>query len=219
MNSKTRAAVACGMLIGTFAHAQKTITFDIRYSDPVLTPGEVQHIEVWAILSPGPGATVIWAPPGANPLPAIVRQFGYAALDVTNVLNGETGSFSNLLLPSPFSLYTGQSVGAPGGGGGVAGIGVGQPPAPPWNPTNPIHLWSAIWTPLDYTPRIVEFTTFATADPAVHVEFGFSPPWGFDYWKAVSVSTPFQVIPAPATLIPSAGFGLLGFALRRRREC
>ena len=218
MNSKTRAAVACGMLIGTLAHAQETVTFDIRYSDPVLTPGEVQHIEVWAILSPGPGSAVTWNPPVGLPHPGVLLQFSYAVFNLTNVQHGQTGMFSGLVVPPPLGQYPVSSPGLPDGSGGVSAITAWQPYfAPPWNPSNPIHLWSSTWTPNDYSPRTVEFSTLATNGPTVTLELAWSPPWVEEDWTPLYVPASFQVIPAPATMIVPAVFGLLGLT-RRRRE-
>ncbi|MFM9996973.1 MAG: hypothetical protein ACKVU4_14375 [Phycisphaerales bacterium] len=217
MDRKTVIVLTACLWTATSIRAQETVTFDIRYSDPVLTPGEVQHIEVWAILSPGPGSPVTWNPPVGLPHPGVLLQFTRAVFNLTNVQHGQTGMFSDLVVPPPFSQNPVSSPGLPDGSGGVLDIKAFQLFFPPWNPSNPIHLWSSTWTPNDYSPRTVEFSTLATQGPTVTLELSWSPPWVDEDWLPLYAPASFQVIPAPATLIVPALFGLLGLT-RRRRE-
>ncbi|MFM9996974.1 MAG: hypothetical protein ACKVU4_14380 [Phycisphaerales bacterium] len=217
MNSKTRAVAACAILIGALVHAQETVTFDVRFSDPVLVPGEVQYIEVWCEFAPTVGAPAVWNQPGANPIVGTVLAFATAQFNLVNVTGGQTGVYANLLLNPALSLGMAGWEGTPDKQGNVIGMLPWQLPNGPMNPANPILLWTATWTPNTYDPRTVEFTTEVMLGPSMHLHTSqFAIPL-YDEWTPLHVPASFQVIPAPATLIVPAALGALRLT-RRRRE-
>ncbi len=199
--------------------AQETVTFDIRFADPVLTPGESQHIEVWAILEPGPGAKAIWNTNGGSGQVGTVGGIGAATFHFTNVVNGSSGSFSGLALnPQFLGPVAGQNPGVPDGEGNVHGIQfVEIPLLGSFHWLSPMLLWSCLWTPNEYSARMVEFTTQVVYGPEVYLAIGTSIQAFPDTWKALNPSASFEVVPAPMAALPVAA-GAIAIARRRRRD-
>ncbi len=201
------------------AAAQETVTFDIRFSEPVLTPGEAQRIEVWAILDPGVGSPAVWNTNGGVGQAGIVRGIADAQFALVNLSNGATGVFSQLTVNPQLALLL-SIPGMPDGRGNVPGITLLQTPLLGFlNMSNPVLLWSCEWTPTDYLPRTVEFTTGVEAGPDVYLDlFPYNSPWAYaDTWSALSRNASFQVIPAPGAALQLA-LGVLALSRRRRRD-
>lgn len=200
------------------AQAPETIAFDIRFSDPVLTPGETQRIEMWVILNPTPGTWTVWNPGGGSGLPALVRAFAGARFDLDSVQNGNTGVFSELALGPDIAWWPGSVPGAPNGSGGVTGVYGYQLNTGPsaFNGSNPLLIWSALWTPDDYTTRTVEFATGIQKGPDAYLDVGASLAV-LETWAPITPHASFQVVPAPGPAI-MLGLGLIPFGRRRRRD-
>ncbi len=211
---------ACAVHCTGVARAQETVTLDIRFADPLLTPGESQHIEVWGILEPGIGATAIWNTNGGTGQLGEVWGIAGAKFDFTSVSNGHTGSFSGLTLNPEFVFtYPPPSPGVPDGEGNVRDVAfVLSPDLGAIKTSNPVLLWSCEWTPTGYVPRTIGFTTQVMAGPDVFLRVN---PNGFlaeyDTWTGISPSASFQVVPAPGSAL-LLGLGLLPLSRRRRRD-
>lgn len=213
--------IACSCLPGLAgaACAQETVTFDIRFSDPILTPGETQQIEVWAILAPGIGGSATWNTNGGIGQAGIVKGIGGARFDLSSVSNGQTGFFTELALNPSLALFYPPSLGTPDGEGNVVGIEFVQSPYfGQLLMSSPVLLWSCTWTPSGYSPRKVDFTTHQGADPFVYLElFPYNGSWGYpDTWTPLTPSASFQVVPAPGAGA-LLGLGFIPLARRRRR--
>jgi hypothetical protein len=200
-------AVVVALMLATSARGQKTVTLRIEYEHAVLQPGQSQTVRVWAFYEPGYGSLVPWTtPPGSGQL-GFVSGLNDASLSVLSIANGETGAYSNLQI----NLHPLGSVGTPVAGG-VQGIFVGQ--FEPILVSNPIWIWSATWTPFDYSPRSVTLATQATKPVGMFLQIGLGFP-SRDEWMPIDTERSFQVVPAPGIIPLLAVVGLL--AVRRRR--
>ncbi len=197
----------------TPAHSQETVTLTIEYASAVLTPGQSQTIKVWALMEPGIGQPAVWNTLGGTGQVFTVALFNAAGFNFASANNGQSGVFTNLTL-NPFLVWPpATSPGTPDGNGNVNGI-VG---AQFWNTgsgANPILIWSAVWTPANYDPRVVEFNTVQTILPLVWLDPGLHPVQ--DEWTPVSIPNSFQVVPVPSAMTALA-LGAI-FAVRRRRR-
>jgi hypothetical protein len=209
------AATVAGTFVAQPVRAQETITLDVRFADPILSPGEVQTIEVWATLAPGPGGTAIWNTNGGSGQQGVVLAFGYAQFDVRSVQNGSTGSFSNLALGAGLIVEPGFE-GTPDTFGNVLGIRASQLILGPYVAANPMHLWTGTWTPSDYATRTVELTTLPFAPLGVYLQVGGAIPVTDD-WASINPSASFQIVPAPAG-VSVFSMAALGLPCRRRRS-
>ncbi len=189
---------------GSVALADNSIRLEIRFSDAVLTPGEVQHIEVWAYTDPPAGKQFIHPTYGNK----ISQGFGASGFDLQSITQGETGTFSEFLPSNPeLSIY---DPGAPAHGG-VFGIKAqGHPCVFGFNPSV-LLLWSATWTPEDYSARTVAFetATWKSAIAANH-DFCYLP------WPSEDSNASFKVVPAPGAVHAFAFAALAAFSRRRR---
>ena len=193
---------------------QETITFEVRVSDLLLTPGETQHIEVWATLAPGHGTLVPWGTTGTL---GTVMGFGGADLGVQNVAGAETGDWSGLAL-NPSVAWWGGTAGQAMPGGGVAGIKAHQfPISVVFSQANPILLWSADWDPLGYEPRTVELSTEVTVGPYAYLDLGGGM-FVSDTWTPAYVPGSFAVVPATPSISVLIGAAALVARGRRRHE-
>ncbi len=193
--------------LGSLAHAQETITFSIQYSSPVLTPGQSQTISVWATFAPGIGQPAVWNTNGGTGQVLPVAGFQGANFHLLNMNNGHTGTFSNLAVAPPLFGSAGTAI----VGGHIFDASAGQ--IQPGSAANPIKLWSAQWTPVNYLPREVTFNTWPSFPPGVWLEIGVGT-GALDWWTPISISSSFQVIPAPSGLTVLA----LGALITRRRR-
>ncbi len=203
------------LLIGGSTRAQETVTFTIEYSSAVLTPGQSQNIEVWALMEPGIGQPAVWNTLGGSGLMGEVLGFSAAWFNFVNVNHGQSGTFSNLALNSFLVNPPATSAGTPDGNGHVTGIFGFQWLGPTGGGTvaNPILLWSAVWTPANYDPRLVEFTTVQTIPPHIWLLVGLGEVE--DQWAPITIPNSFQVVPAPSALSALALAALIG--MRRGR--
>ncbi len=200
------------LLTPAVGHAQETMTFTIEYSSPVLRPGQSQNMKVWAFMQPGIGQAAVWNTLGGSGQVLPVLAFSGAHFDLSNLKNGQTGSFSNLVLNPALLASPGAGPGTPDGNGNVLGILAFQFHLS-LSQANPILIWSADWTPINYEPRIVTFNTLHATLPLVWLELGLGGVQ--DEWTSFTVPNSFQVVPSPSSSIALA-LGAL-FALRRRR--
>lgn len=186
----------------------QTVVLTLEFERAVVHPGEVQRLAVSASFKPGVGAVVPWSTPPGTGQPAWVAGFSHAMLDVLNAGNGETGTYSGLAVNLSALGSAGVSA-----GGGVQGITAFQ--GPPLNASNPIRLWTAVWTPHDYEPRTVVLTTHPTSPAGIFLQvIGGSGLPVLDEWTAIGVNASFQVVPAPGAPVV---LGALALARRRKR--
>ncbi|MCC6659922.1 MAG: hypothetical protein IT437_03450 [Phycisphaerales bacterium] len=188
--------------------AQEEVTFTVRFEHPVLTPGQVQRVSVWASFAPGVGAIVPWNTKPGTGEPGTVQGFSAAWFDIENISGASTGAYSNMAI-NPVMLGT-PGIAFPSGT--VGGIFARQFLAPT-SQDNPILLWSADWATSSFAPREVTLRPVATALPYIFLNVGFSLPVN-DLWTPISVENSFQVIPAPGVLVPLAA---AAFFDRRRK--
>ena len=184
--------------------ADNSIRLEIRLSDAVLSPGEVQNIEVWAYTDPKFGHSFFHPIYGWE----TSNGFGATFFDFTNRVNGETGEFVDILTSSNELAIFDPGVSQ---GGGVFGIiAVGHPCVFGPNP-NDLLVWSATWTPEDYSARTVAFetATWKSAIATLH-DFCYLP------WPSEDSCASFKVVPAPGAVHAFAFAALAAFSRRRR---
>ena len=179
--------LACSLSGRTQAQYSYTITLDLRISDPVLEPGESQHVEVWALLDPSPPGWY-WIPSKGEECE--VYSLGQARLGVINLGNAETGVWSDLKAnPMIFATYPGD-VRANGSVENIFALQWDQAPIK----GAPMFVWSATWTPDDSTPRLVRLQTSPTKPNTqwamIHCKYGT---YQYDAWTPIRTTVEFRV--------------------------
>ncbi len=217
MKHDTILALAGMALVAPAAQADEIVTFSVGFAEPVLSPGEVQTVPIWAHMNPGIGQPAVWNTLGETGQVGTVWSLFYATLDLLNVQNGQTGYFSNAAVGAGFNMIS--NPGNPSGGG-VTGImaAQGDPFFGGQNQANPILIWSATWVPMTYVPRTVIFDTAAPVSPQVFLA-DVQVSWLVaDEWGVINGSASFQVIPEQSAVTAIAVAALVGFRHRRRNE-
>lgn len=204
----TLASVA--LISAPSALAQETVTFSFEFDHAVLQPGQAQGIRVYAHFEPGVGAYVPWNTNGGTGQFCRVNSFAVAQFNILNVMNAQTGTWSNMYR-NPFMLGTTGQVQP---SGSVTGIWVFQPGGT-YTIANPILLWGGTWTPSSYDPREVRLGTHSNAPPQVFLDVGISSP-ELDDWTPIEGEGSFQVVPAPGGI--GALVAAVFFAGCRRRQ-
>ncbi len=210
---------ACQTAAADLAHVQ----YHLKISDPVLTPGETQTIELWwefkGEWTEGFGEQWFGAPGFMLAAEFPVKYYSCPGFlgDLLNTKNGQTGAFGQ-------QVFNGQLTGTPGAVSpnndisyivGIAGL-----PPSPWILTgNPVFLWKVDWTPTTFENRTVAFDFMPGPNTWAVVSWEYSPgKWGTGVRKVGSAgdSISFKVVPAPATVfLPALASGAV--LIRRRR--
>lgn len=201
-------ALTAAALVGTGkgAAAQELIDLDIRVSDYVVEPGESVKVEVWATLTPGPGAQTLWNVP-TPPIVGTVEAYQSSIFDL--LVTNKAGTWASQAYNPAFHFsYWGTPTPM-----GVTNIAPHQYGGPPVVKDNPMFLWSVNWTPSDYTPAGVELSIANIKSASAKL---FVPGYEYvvDKWTGVPHSINIQVVPAPATAI----VGFVGIAVVRSRR-
>ncbi len=197
-------SAAAGWLACQPALGDNSIRLEIRLSDAVLTPGEVQHIEVWAYTDPKFGHSFFHPIYGWE----TSNGFGATFFDLDNRANGETGEFVDILASSNELAIFDPGVSQSGGVSGV--IAVGHPCVFGPNP-NDLLVWSATWVPDDYATREVAFSTLTTKSKIATLhDFCYLP------WPSEDSCASFKVVPAPGGAAAFLSLGAAGLPRRRR---
>lgn len=195
------ALATAGTLLCVPVLADNSIRLEIRLSDAVLTPGEVQHIEVWAHTDPKFGHSFFHPTYGWE----TSNGFGATFFDFTNRVNGETGEFVDVLSSSNELAIFDPGVSQNGGVSGI--IAVGHPCVFGPNP-NDLLVWSATWGPDDYSAREVSFSTLTTNSKIATLhDFCYLP------WPSEDSNVSFKVVPAPGI---APALAAVAFSRRRR---
>ncbi len=196
MNRIGLSTVVVAALAG-LANAQvMTITWgvsDTGDADGVLTPGESAILTMYAAMNPG-------AVGFAGSIYNIGGDADWGA--------GSIGSYTNLV----DSLATGP--GDMNAGNFITGIESFQLPPffnPSFNASNPIAVYQIVWTPADYSAKIVSFGSFDHINFDVYTDnFGSSTGYTGEVFPGL-----MKIIPAPAS---AALLGLGGLVGARRRR-
>ncbi|MFM9996396.1 MAG: hypothetical protein ACKVU4_11420 [Phycisphaerales bacterium] len=191
----------------------------------IIEPGESALISVQADMKDdglnSVGTTAVWNTNGGSGQIGTLYGFNQALFDIVALANGSTGAWSQLRVNPALNML--NLTGEPQHDGGVSGIVAVQWATwfTPHDPRDPLPLWSALWTPLDYAPRSISFRTLV--DTIVHphivsLAVAFPSNWlpVDDTWDVRDTEISFQVVPAPASCLGVA-VAALGAAVRRRR--
>jgi hypothetical protein len=198
MNGYGIAAIAvCGLAGMASAQGTMTMTWsggDTGNNNGVVEPGESAVMTMWASMDPTPAV-----------------GFAGAIYDIGGDADWGAGTivdYVNLV----DTLATGP--GTLGGGNAITGIESFQLPPffnAEYDASNPIALYSIIWTPADYVAKFVSFGSTNHVNFDVYTDdFGTSESYDGEVFSGL-----IKVIPAPAS-IALFGFGGLA-AIRRRR--
>ena len=200
-------AIVLLYLLPAVAAGQEEVYFDIEYEHAVLQPGQAQTITVSASFAPPLGGHAIWDTHGGTGQVGQVIALNDAYFNLLNVFNAHTGVYSNPA--TNMSIYSFPGIPS---GGGVSMISVGQFDSIEIG--NPVWLWRATWTPIDYNPRVVTLRTEAIVpiDIFLYVGLAFEVP---DAWTTFDDEASFQIVPAPGVTVTLLAGALL--AARRRR--
>jgi hypothetical protein len=225
-------AVLAGAAATTLAQSPQvaaTVSYTLHWTNSVtgdqtpLAPGQRANMWLSALMTPGVGTVVTVSPEvfvTGNTL-GTLRGIQRIFLDLVGT-GGAEGVWTNLLEHEVWGIQNGQ--GQPAAGGArLRNIMAGQFPAH-WsgvNQTNPIpEFWSGTWTPSNYSPRTVMFTTangsantiwpFASG---VLVRDGSEIPVYAPTAADGFGSTPIPVVPSPSALALLA----MGLLLANRR--
>lgn len=141
--------------------------------------------------------------------------YAFAAVDFDVTATHDQGGFSD-----PFSIL--HTLGTFNGdvqpdGDSVTHCLPGQIQAPvgEWyaETTNPILVWSVTWSTSDFTPRIIDLSTF-TYRYAIYLDYDGNSVLLDGTTEALGK---IKVVPAPGVLAPFAAAGGVAFGVRRRR--
>lgn len=203
---------ACTLLIGAASASGQSMSLEVRVQHPIVSPGQVQTIELWAEY--GPVGTV---PCPGCPKPCPILGFAFSHCDLLNARHGETGVFEDIW-QSPFLPLS--QPGLPTPDGDVVGIVGGQwhqDNNPFYQGQNPILIWAATWRPETYTFRHVEFTVQPTLTSSIWASCPPQSGYFLVFCERAGSSASFTVIPAPGS---AAALSVLVpmLALRSRRR-
>ena len=205
---------------GDLAHVQ----YHLKISDPVLTPGETQTIELWwefkgewtegfgeqwfGTHTPGKGAEI----------PAKYYSVGLFSVSLFNGKNAQTGVYSDQL----FHNFLAGDPGVLNANSDLMHIVAvsGFPPSPFIITQNPTFVWKVDWTPTSYDPRTVKLDLIPDGDSLATVGLlqngGFYNAYVTRWFPSLGDSISFKVIPAPATLaLPVLALAALSIRWRR----
>ncbi|MCC6660255.1 MAG: hypothetical protein IT437_05160 [Phycisphaerales bacterium] len=189
------------------ASGQEEAYFHIEFEHSVLAPGESQTITVSASFAPPVNGTAIWDTHGGIGQVGHVLCLNDSYFNLVNVLNASTGVYSNPA--TNMSIYSFPGIPS---GGGVRMISVGQFEDIEY--ANPVWLWRATWTPVNYTPREVVLRTEAIQPIDIFLTLGLAFPVR-DAWTTFDDQAGFQIVPEPP--VAALALILFGGAMRRRR--
>lgn len=187
----------------------------VEVADGVIEPGEAARFTLNVEFDPPVGTFVAYQTPepGTGPVAGLLSQcFALASP------SGGEGVWSHVRRAEG---WEGAWAAVPG----FVSIQVWQDvEARPASAQNPVEdLWSAVWTPAGYEPRIVEWTSQVACiagTSKLAVSLGRDPGTGLEKYTFVRVPTeygtaPVVIVPAPGALALLAAAGL--FVVRRGR--
>lgn len=155
-NVKLSLALVLVMSTNQIVRAQdESVHFFVTLDKAVLLPGESAKVSVFAAFHPDAGEVVPVQYKGQT-YNGTVLGYGSSPFDIYSQWSGVHSTFSNLQLNTALNL-NGHLFGTPVDN---AVLDVGPSQLWPGNtliPDNPIFLWSAIWTPAEYTAGEVQF--------------------------------------------------------------
>ena len=186
------------LALASSARAQKTILLDLRISDPVLRPGELQKFEVWTTIAPPPG-TKVWVGGSINTL-CSVHGLGKMWADVNGIEALGTGTWSSLVA-NPQIVAT--SAGTPHPDGSLRDVFAGQFIESLVLQDETLWISSGHWTPNDYRPRSITAIIEPAAESLPHGPqqwaLLYCPGWPvfvFQAWNPIRTIVSFEVRPA-----------------------
>jgi hypothetical protein len=189
----------------------------------VLEPGEAARIVMSIEFSP-PVGTLVTYPPPPGPGVGTVAGLGGARYDLASATPGWQGTWTHFQRRPEWAL---GSIGSPAwNGNGIEGAQVGQFPLPGTvaNPENPIpDIWSAVWTPADFSARVVRFASFGQIfelGASVYVQYGTDPTTNAPLYITARTQSHHGYVEIPIIPAPGTGglvLGLLLLGSRRRR--
>jgi hypothetical protein len=188
-----------------------------------LEPGEGARLVLSLAYSPPAGTLVNYSPPPGTGVGA-VAGLASAAYDLVAITPGWEGTWSHV------GRRSGWGIGSPGSpgwnGNGIEQLQAGQFPLPGTvaSAENPVALiWSAVWTPAEYTARSMVFQSRNAihGGSGLYIHYDDDPLSGhpmYVYARTLathhgSVEVPVVPAPGPAALVLMA----IGTGARRRR--
>ncbi len=204
------------------AQPQEPIKFLLTVEDTgnqngVIEPGEAALFTVTADMKAdginSVGTPVFW---NQGWVWGTLYALGSAQFDLISLAYGHTGTWSQMAVTP--SLYAGGNFqGTPQPDGSVYQVGASQLvilPHMPGDQRDPIPLWTALWTPSDYAPRDVAYTTIADYSE-VYVDVPSAGLVGESFYP-IQGSVVFTIIPSSSGCAVLVLAACLSHARRRR---
>lgn len=210
-------AAGQGLVVHNWRVEEVIAGTEVRVEDAngVIEPGEAARFTLSVEFDPPVGTIVPYTTPepGVGPVAGLLSQCFALASPVggegewSHVRRAEGWEGAFAAVPGFVSIQAWQDV-----------------EAGPMSAQNPVgDLWSAVWTPAGYEPRVVEWRSQVSCmagTSKLAVSLGRDPGTGQEMYTFVRVPTeygvaPVVIVPAPGTLALLAAAGL--FVMRRRR--
>ncbi|MFM9997022.1 MAG: hypothetical protein ACKVU4_14620 [Phycisphaerales bacterium] len=215
--------VAAALVAPGAAHAQETAQLIVGVSGIPIGGGTSVVVSVSAMYSPQAGMPAVWNTLGGSGQLGIVCGFADAVFSVlAEPEPGVIGAWSFPQIGPGFSAFS-----SPGiiNGNSVNGVAVATPAMPLFLTNNPVMLWTAMWTPSEFSaPGSVRISTDVLGIPGQYpdtvslwlVNGQVGPVWQRDAWPCTDGQNVITVVPAPSAAVLC--LGVVAAAARRRRS-